>query len=134
VPENVNTDELGDLGLTDAEEDAIIAFLGTLSDGYKIKKSGITTINDGTIIDDLKVGPNPIQNTTNVSFSLAEPNYTELCIYNLNGSKIRTIASSNMNRGVYSFRLETGDLPKGIYIIAVNAGNQLKTKKVTLVR
>jgi cytochrome c peroxidase len=31
---NVNTDELGNLGLTDAEEDAIVAFLKTLSDGY----------------------------------------------------------------------------------------------------
>jgi cytochrome c peroxidase len=31
---NVNSDELGNLGLTDAEEDAIIAFMRTLSDGY----------------------------------------------------------------------------------------------------
>ncbi|MFZ7128081.1 MAG: cytochrome-c peroxidase [Desulfobacterales bacterium] len=34
VPENVNTAELGDLGLTSAEEAAIVAFLKTLSDGY----------------------------------------------------------------------------------------------------
>jgi cytochrome c peroxidase len=34
VAENVNTDELGDLGLTDEEEAAILAFLRTLSDGY----------------------------------------------------------------------------------------------------
>ena len=34
VPANVNTDELGNLGLTPAEEDAIVAFLKTLSDGY----------------------------------------------------------------------------------------------------
>jgi cytochrome c peroxidase len=38
VPMNVNTDELGDLGLTDAEEDAIVAFLTTLSDGYRPKE------------------------------------------------------------------------------------------------
>ena len=31
---NMNMDELGDLGLTDAEEDAIVAFMQTLSDGY----------------------------------------------------------------------------------------------------
>lgn len=37
VAENVNSDELGDLGLTDAEEDAIVAFMQTLSDGYKLK-------------------------------------------------------------------------------------------------
>ena len=35
VPENINTDELGDLGLTAEEEAAIVAFLRTLSDGYQ---------------------------------------------------------------------------------------------------
>jgi cytochrome c peroxidase len=38
VPENLNTDELGNLGLTDNEEDAIVAFMLTLSDGYKLPK------------------------------------------------------------------------------------------------
>jgi cytochrome c peroxidase len=38
VPENINTDELGNLGLTDTEEDAIVAFMRTLSDGFKVKK------------------------------------------------------------------------------------------------
>ena len=34
VTDNVNRDELGDLGLTDSEEKAIVAFMKTLSDGY----------------------------------------------------------------------------------------------------
>ena len=34
VSTNVNTDELGDLELTSEEEDAIVAFMKTLSDGY----------------------------------------------------------------------------------------------------
>jgi len=34
VEENVNNTELGDLGLTDQEEDDLVAFLLTLSDGY----------------------------------------------------------------------------------------------------
>lgn len=34
VEENVNHEELGNLGLTDAEEDDVVAFLETLSDGY----------------------------------------------------------------------------------------------------
>jgi cytochrome c peroxidase len=35
VPENVNTTELGDLGLTPQEEAAIVAFLKSLSDGHE---------------------------------------------------------------------------------------------------
>jgi len=34
VSENVNTSELGNLGLTDAEEQAIVVFLKTLTDGF----------------------------------------------------------------------------------------------------
>lgn len=33
-PATVNSDELGDLGLSDADEDAIVAFMKTLTDGY----------------------------------------------------------------------------------------------------
>lgn len=41
VTENVNSEELGDLGLSDEEVDAIVAFMGTLTDGYDVnQKSG----------------------------------------------------------------------------------------------
>lgn len=36
IPENVNTKELGDLKLSDKEEDAIVSFMRTLSDGYVV--------------------------------------------------------------------------------------------------
>ena len=35
VADNINIGELSNLGLTDAEEKAIVTFLETLSDGYK---------------------------------------------------------------------------------------------------
>ena len=40
VSENVNTDELGNLGLTAEEEAAIVAFLKTLTDGYVLPAEG----------------------------------------------------------------------------------------------
>ncbi|MBS0205343.1 MAG: cytochrome C [Planctomycetes bacterium] len=40
VIENVNHEELGKLGLTDIEEDDVVAFLETLSDGYVPTQSG----------------------------------------------------------------------------------------------
>lgn len=40
VRANVNTEELGDLGLSAAEERAIVVFLGTLSDGYAPAATG----------------------------------------------------------------------------------------------
>ncbi len=40
VPQNVNEDELGDLGLDDDEVNAIVAFMKTLSDGYMTPMTG----------------------------------------------------------------------------------------------
>ncbi|MGD2152799.1 MAG: cytochrome c peroxidase [Gemmatimonadales bacterium] len=39
VPENVNRDELGDLGLTTSEMEDIVAFMMALSDGYQSHRS-----------------------------------------------------------------------------------------------
>lgn len=36
TPENVNTEKIGNMGLNDSEEKAIVAFLETLSDGYYV--------------------------------------------------------------------------------------------------
>jgi cytochrome c peroxidase len=55
---NMNVDELGDLGLTIEEEEAIVAFLHTLSDGYKIGKS-LLTISDGYLIGNTAAIPEP---------------------------------------------------------------------------
>jgi len=38
VPINVNTDEVGDLGLTAEEEADVVAFMKTLSDGHQINE------------------------------------------------------------------------------------------------
>jgi hypothetical protein len=40
VVENVNTEELGNLGLTPAQETALVAYLKTLSDGYVLPRTG----------------------------------------------------------------------------------------------
>lgn len=37
VPQNVNTTQMGNLGLSDAEEDAVVAFMKAMSDGYWIQ-------------------------------------------------------------------------------------------------
>jgi hypothetical protein len=34
-PATINTDELGNLGLSDKDEDALVEFMKTLSDGYR---------------------------------------------------------------------------------------------------
>jgi cytochrome c peroxidase len=132
VPENVNTAELGDLGLTDAEEDAIVAFMGTLSDGYKLKKSSFNTV--GSSVPEFQIGPNPFSNSSRISFELAEACALALYVYDLNGKKVRTLTTGWTTEGVHTFLLASDDLEAGIYLLALKVGNEVKTKKVSLIK
>ncbi|BCG63086.1 MAG: cytochrome c peroxidase [Methyloprofundus sp.] len=49
VAANVNADELGDLGLTDAEVEAIVAFMRTLTDGYQLQEQSAFSAELGVI-------------------------------------------------------------------------------------
>lgn len=49
VAANVNTEELGDLKLTDAEVNALIAFMQTLTDGYQFQKQATFSATEGII-------------------------------------------------------------------------------------
>ena len=47
ITANVNKDELGDLKLTEAEENALVAYMKTLSDGY-VPPKGVTVLAPGS--------------------------------------------------------------------------------------
>jgi len=134
VPENVNVDELGNLGLTSAEEDAIVAFMQTLSDGYKMYKTSPieTAIANGEL--ELNVtGLNPFSYNTKLSYNLPENTTVELSIFNLSGEKVSTLVSGQQAAGEYQVNLFADNLKNGVYIIRLKAGNQSMTKKITLV-
>ena len=59
--------------------------------------------------------PNPANNITNISFYLHDPSYAKLCVYNLMGQLVKTLADGNMAAGNHEVSFEVSDLPGGIY-------------------
>ncbi len=135
VAENINSDEMGDLGLTDEEEDAIVAFMGTLSDGYKLKKSSMSTSNDLISEVTFKVfGQNPFTTMTWLTYYLPEETTIELDVFNISGKKVRTLERGVLTAGDHQVKFVANDLPGGVYIIRLQAGSQVMTEKVALIR
>ncbi len=135
VAENINTDELGNLGLTDEEEDAIVAFMRTLSDGYKPNKSSPATSNDILSEVTLKVfGQNPFTTSTWLSYYLPEKTTIELDVFNINGGKVRTLKRALLAAGDHKTKFVANDLPGGVYIIRLQVGIQVMTEKVALIK
>ncbi len=132
VPSTVNTDELGDLGLTPAEEAAVVAFMKTLSDGYMppANKSG-----PGTPALALRFAHKPGGMAAGVfSFTLARAGDIQFDVFNVRGRRVARLATGWHEAGPYSFDLDSRDLASGMYIARLVTGKQIATRKVTLLR
>lgn len=134
VPANVNTEELGNLGLTDAEEDAIVAFMATLSDGYKIKKSNhISGFTESSAR--LKVqGPNPFNPSTVLSYYLPEDTDIQLNVYNITGERVAALYNGFMPSGEHQVTFNAGNLASGIYLVSLYTGKEISTVKLMLMK
>lgn len=81
--------------------------------------------------------PNPFNPETRIIFHLpAEVNghNTELTVYDILGNKIRTIANKRLSSGVYEAVFDGTNLPSGVYLYRLSAGEYSLSKKMVLLK
>jgi cytochrome c peroxidase len=161
VAENVNHDELGDLGLTPQEVDDIVAFLMTLTDGYdadlamypspisarlgydlgseSARSEAGSLASSSAPASLMQNSPNPFGDHTSIFYSLAGPGHVRVWVYDVNGSMVRTLVEDNEPSGVH--RIDWDGLNQqgravvsGIYFYAIEAGGTVSARKAMLVR
>jgi len=78
--------------------------------------------------------PNPFNPSTFIRYQLPESRNVSLNIYDLSGHKIRTLISGIQDAGYYTVQFHAGDLPSGVYIYRLMAGNDMRTMKMILMK
>ena len=83
--------------------------------------------------------PNPFNPLTEISFTLTGPSNTVLEIFNAAGRRMTTLVDAPLAGGEHRFtwngRDGNGDLAgSGIYFYRLRSGNEVETKKMTLIR
>jgi cytochrome c peroxidase len=134
VAENVNDEELGDLGLTKKEETLIAVFMETLSDGYMPPRG----LAEETDVEPTRLrptlSPNPFNPTTMVHYTVTVPGRVELSLYNVAGQRVQTIFQGWRGAGEYNAPLVADALPSGIYFVRFASGGQVTTTKAVLLK
>ena len=137
-PENVNTDELGNLGLSDQDVDDIVAFLMTLTDGYEemplappVAKQPVPA----TLVSDAMVFPNPFRASTELRLSLPGDGPVSVSILDPSGRRVRTLAggrdAADVVNLVWDGRTDAGvSAPAGVYFFHLQSGTQQTIHKV----
>lgn len=78
--------------------------------------------------------PNPFNPTTTISFRIPKQSFTELNIFDIKGSHIKTIVEKELSPGLYSFEIDCSRFSSGIYFYRLNTEDIVKTMKMVLLK
>ena len=78
--------------------------------------------------------PNPFNPSTKISFQVPVNEFVSLKVYDTLGKEISTIAEDNFSAGSYTIKFDASRLPSGMYIARLNAGNDSRSIKMTLLK
>ncbi len=136
VPDNVNDTEMGNLGLTGKEEDAIVAFLKTLTDGYHLGKDAAELEEETVTLHHalFQNVPNPFNPTTTIAFELAEQGFTTLKVYDILGREVATLVSGTLEAGNHAVTFDASHLVSGVYVYRLESNGFTAVQKMVLAK
>lgn len=78
--------------------------------------------------------PNPFNPSTKIRFELPQQTYVKLEVYNLIGQKVAELVNNELAAGSYEVTFNAVNLPAGIYLYRIEAGNFKNAKKMLLIK
>jgi hypothetical protein len=78
--------------------------------------------------------PNPFNNSTKISFTIANETNVKLKVYDLLGREVATVVNEQLKRGNYVKTFNASGLSSGIYFYHLSAGEFKQTKKFILLK
>jgi cytochrome c peroxidase len=141
VPMNVNTDELGDLGLTFDEEMALVAFMETLTDGWTPEMEAPQPVVNATP-PKLLLGPptpNPFRGSARVLFTLPAEGRVNLGVFDVSGRLVRGLITDQYKEsGAFDVSWDARDdagrqVAPGVYFFHLQTNRNSEVQRVVLV-
>ena len=78
--------------------------------------------------------PNPFSSRTTIRFALPRPAAVTLTIYDLLGRTVTTLVRDRLPAGEHRAAWHADDLPNGVYLYRLRVGNEIRARKMVLVR
>ena len=80
------------------------------------------------------IEPNPFNPVTLINYDIPENSKVKLTVYNLIGQEVKTLVNESKTAGHYSVSFYGANLPSGVYMYKLEAGNYIEVKKMLMVK
>ena len=107
-----------------------------LTDFYEGSANGATgQISSAKKAFELKQNyPNPFNPSTVITYTVAERGRVNLKIYDILGREVATLINEEKPAGQYNVKFNAANLPSGVYLYRLQAGENVQTKKMILLK
>ncbi len=78
--------------------------------------------------------PNPFNPSTKIRYTIKEPGFVSLKVFNLIGEQIANLINEEKQPGEYSINFDGTNISSGIYLYRLQTGNFSSTKKLILLK
>ena len=78
--------------------------------------------------------PNPFNPITNIAYSIKSAGIVTLKVYDMLGTEVASLVDERKEPGNYTVKFNAVNLPSGIYVYKLTAGNYIDTKKLILLK
>jgi photosystem II stability/assembly factor-like uncharacterized protein len=112
-------------------------FVGTTAGVYRSFDSGVAGVREinPECNSDLFLpqnSPNPFTQNTTISFTLPEPSYITLTLYDATGREVATLMNGFMDAGEHDVPFERGNTPSGVYFYRLESGSSSRTRGMVI--
>ncbi len=78
--------------------------------------------------------PNPFNPSTNIEFTIPNTVEVQLDVYNVAGQRVATLVDEHMSAGTHTVTFDASDLPSGVYIYRLTAGDHVESNNMTFIK
>ena len=111
-----------------------------LNNGYSIEFSAdnnpLDIVNDNSDKEFslLKTYPNPFNPSLSIEYNLDRPSNIVISIYDMNGRLIETVLDAYQTMGSHKLNWTSKNMATGVYIVKLDLGKDIHTKRVVLLK
>ncbi|MBI9073747.1 MAG: T9SS type A sorting domain-containing protein [Melioribacteraceae bacterium] len=101
---------------------------------FEQKEDGKEVLEDTKDKFEVNAYPNPFNPVTNIQFKIADTKHVKIKVYNQLGQLVEELTNKVYSQGTHRVTFNAKNLSSGVYYYTIEAGSEMRTNKILLIK